>query len=58
MGLFNRFLGSPDCEDLKNAMEGVLGTWMTFKKPEMDKTLRHGMIETDTLNHKWLDFTI
>ena len=33
---------------------------MTFKKPEMDKTLRNGlsMIETDPLNHKWLDFAI
>ena len=33
---------------------------MTFKKPEMDKTLRNGlrMSEMDPLNHKWLDFTI
>ena len=33
---------------------------MTFKKPEMDKTLRNGlsMIETEPLNHKWLDFVI
>ena len=30
---------------------------MTFNKPEMDKTLKNGlsMIETDPLNHKWLD---
>ena len=39
---------------------GVLGAWMTFKKAEMAKTLRNGlsMIETNTLNHKWLDFAI
>ena len=49
-------MGSPDCKDLKNAMEevnfrgtwknpllGVLGAWMTFKKLEMDKTLRNGV---------------
>ena len=38
----------------------VLGAWMTFKKPEMDKTLKNGlsMSETDPLNHKWLDFAI
>ena len=23
MGVFNRFMGSPDCEDFKNAMEEV-----------------------------------
>ena len=71
--VFNRFMGSPDCKDLKNPMEevniqgtwknplfGVLEAWMTFKKPEMDKTLKNGlsMIETDPLNHKWLDFVI
>ena len=30
---------------------------MTFNKPDMDKTLKNGlsMIETDPLNHKWLD---
>jgi hypothetical protein len=39
---------------------GFLGAWMTFKKPEMDKTLRNGLStsETDPLNHKWLDFAI
>ena len=39
---------------------GVWGAWMTFKKPEMDKTLRNGlsMSETDPLNQKWLDFAI
>ena len=39
---------------------GVLGAWMTFKKPEMDKTLRNGlsMSEMDPFNHKWLDFVI
>ena len=64
---------SPDCTDFKTLWRkvifgvlektlflGVLGAWMTFKKPEMDKTLRNGlsMIETDPLNHKWLDFVI
>ena len=31
---------------------------MTFKKLEVDKTLRNGlfMSEMDPLNHKWLDF--
>ena len=30
------------------------------KKPYMDKTLRNGLImsETNPLNHKWLDFGI
>jgi hypothetical protein len=39
---------------------GFLGAWMTFKKAEMAKTLRNGlsMIETNPLNHKWLDFAI
>ena len=49
-------MGSPDCKDLKNAMEevnfrgtwrnpllGGLGAWMTFKNPEMDKTLKNGV---------------
>ena len=38
----------------------VLGAWMTFKKPKMDKTLwnRLSMIETEPLNLKWLDFAI
>ena len=33
---------------------------MTFKKAEMAKTLRNGlnMIETNPLNHNWLDFMI
>ena len=44
----------------KTLFWGVLGAWMTFKKPEMDKTLRNGlsMSKTDPLNHKWLDFAI
>ena len=73
MGVFIRFMGSPDCKDLKNVMGklifevpdshlflGVLGAWMTFKRPEMDKTLRNGLSisETDPLNQKWLDFAI
>ena len=73
MWVFIRFMGSPDCKDLKNAMEevnfsgtsftsllGVLGACMTFKNPEMDKTLRNGlsMSEMDPLNHIWLDFAI
>jgi hypothetical protein len=61
-------MGSPDCKDLKNALEvtdshvflRVLAAWMTLKKPEMDKTLGNGlsMSETEFLNHKWLDFVI
>jgi hypothetical protein len=33
---------------------------MTFKKAEMAKTLGNGlsMIETNPLNHNWLDFAI
>ena len=33
---------------------------MTFKKAEMAKTLKNGlsMIETNPLNHNWLDFVI
>ena len=33
---------------------------MTFKKAEMAKTLKNGlsMIETNPLNHDWLDFAI
>ena len=33
---------------------------MTFKKAEMAKTLRNGLsrIETNNLNHNWLDFAI
>ena len=33
---------------------------MTFKKADMAKTLkiRFSMIETNPLNHKWLDFVI
>jgi len=33
---------------------------MTFGGPYMDKTLRNGLImsETSPLNHKWLDFGI
>ena len=54
MGVFIRSMGSPDCEDIKIAMEeahfavpdlpplfGVLGAWMTFKKAEMKKTLKN-----------------
>ena len=38
----------------------VLGAWMTFKKADMAKTLKHRfrMIETNPLNPKWLDFVI
>ena len=38
----------------------VLGTWMTFKKAEMAKTLENGlsMIETNPLNHNWSHFMI
>ena len=66
MGVFIRSMGSPDCKDIEIAIGEVLGVlrglwaWMTFKKAEMDKTLRNGLSisETDLLNHKWLDFAI
>ena len=73
MRVFIYLMGSPECEDLKNICRkiifgvpeippllGVLGAWMTFKKAEMAKTLRNGlsMIETNPLNHNWLDFVI
>merc|ERR1712051_675394 len=39
---------------------GVLGAWMTFKKAEMAKTLKNGliMIKTNPLNHNWSHFVI
>ena len=39
---------------------GFLGAWMTFKKAEMAKTLKNGliMIETNPLNHNWSHFAI
>ena len=39
---------------------GVSGARMTFKKAEMEKTLRNGlsMIKTNPLNQNWLDFVI
>ena len=70
MGVFMRFMESPDCEDIKIAMWevnfrgtpsfGILVAWMTFKKAEMAKTLKNGlsMSKTDPLIHKWLDFEI
>ena len=38
----------------------VLGAWMTFKKAEMAKTLKNGliMIEMNPLNHIWSHFVI
>ena len=38
----------------------ILGAWITFKKAEMEKTLRNvlSMSEMDPLNHKRLDFAI
>ena len=49
MGVFIRFMGCPDCEDIKIVMWevnfrgtlfwGFLGAWMTFEKAEMAKTL-------------------
>ena len=69
MGVFIRSMGSPDYEDMKKYMGrlfsrypllGVLGVWMTFKKAEMEKTLRNGLnlSEMDPINNKWLDFAI
>ena len=39
---------------------GFLGAWMTFKKAEMEKTLKNGLsrIETNPLNHNWSHFAI
>ena len=39
---------------------GVLGAWMTFKKAEMAKTLKNGliMIERNFLNYNWSHFVI
>ena len=66
-------MGSPDFEYLKKCMWeryfrrpeiplllGVLGSWMTFKKAEMEKTLKNGliMIETNPLNRNWSHFVI
>ena len=63
-------MGSPNCKDLKKIYVGrlfsgqlklgVLGAWMTFKKAEMAKILRNGLstVETNPLNHNWLDFAI
>ena len=57
-------MGGPNCEDLKVFFRvpemGGFGKWMTFKKPEMAKTLKNGfrMIETNPLNHNWSHFVI
>ena len=64
IGVFKYLMESPDFEDLKKYMWeipplwGVWGAWITLKKAEMAKTLRNGlsMIETNPLNHNWLDF--
>ena len=67
MGVFIRSIESPDCEDMENICGkvifrvpsfGVLGAWMTFKKAEMEKTLRNGLSlsETDPLNQKKVGF--
>ena len=53
-------MGSPNCKDLKmlwgnlifevpdsHLFWGVWGAWMTFKKPEMDKTLRNGLFMSE-----------
>ena len=51
-----------EAPDSTNFLEGLRGFGGVddLKKAEMDKTLRNGlsMIETDLLNHKWLDFVI
>ena len=54
--LFSRYLKYP----LSWGFLRILGAWMTFKKADMAKTLkiRFSMIETNPLNHKWLDFVI
>ena len=54
--LFSGYLKYP----LSWGFSRVLGAWMTFKKADMAKTLKHRfrMIETNPLNPKWLDFAI
>ena len=49
---FSLFKGHP--------LLGVLGAWMTFRKAEVAQTVRNGLsrIETNPLNHNWLDFAI
>ena len=48
------------CRKIIFGVPAVLGAWMTFNKAEIAKTLRNGlsMIETNSLNHYWLDFVI
>ena len=73
MRVFIYLMGSHNCKDLKKCMWeryfrgpeiplllGVLGSWMTFKKAEMAKTLKNGliMIEMNPLNHIWSHFVI
>ena len=70
MRVFIYLMGSPNCKDLKKIYVGrlfsgylkwgVLGAWMTFKKAEMAKTLKNGliMIEMNPLNHIWSHFVV
>ena len=60
-GYINRYGGSPFSQyQIYPLFWGVLEAWMTFKKAGMAKTLKNGlcMIETNSLNHNWLDFVI
>jgi hypothetical protein len=40
MGVFNRFMGSPDCEDLKNAM-GEVNFFDQWPKLSLGLDVRH-----------------
>ena len=57
MGVFTRFMGSPDCNFMKitggslfsrllekTFFTGVLGVWMTIKKAERPKSLGMGLV--------------
>ena len=55
-GYKNCYLGSPFLRYLIHPLYWeVSGAWMTFKKAEMKKILRNGLImsKMDHLNHKW-----
>ena len=70
MRVFIYLMGSPNCKDLKKIYVGSLfsgylkggdlGAWMTFKKAEMAKPLKNGliMIERNPLNYNWSHFVI
>ena len=63
MDLINTPMPRVSCQNDENSEKkigGVWRAWMTFKKPEIEKTLRNGLSlsEMDPLNHIWLGFAI